>query len=348
MSLVASIVFLTPAGALIAFAVAIPLAAAVFAASRRARARRLLALGSPTGRNTLELASLAAVPLLLALAAANPAIRSPVGHGIRKNTEAIFVVDVSRSMAAAAGPGAPTRLAQAKAAAMQLRDAIPDVPVGISSLTTELVPHLFPSTDETAFATTLENALGVLKPRPPAFQIVATTFDPLGSLATQGFFGPAARRRVAVLLTDGESTTFYPDAVGQRLGQQQSGFPGGGGGAFGGPRRRRADPVKLLIVRFGGSGDRIYRPGGGTDPGYRPDIRAGSIVSDLARATGGRSFDARQLASARAALRSAVGSGGPASSEKLDTKTTRLAPYIALLALVPLGFLLWRRNLTSL
>lgn len=340
MSVLGALVFLSPSGALISVAVALPLTAVVVAARRHTRARAVLGL-DPRGRNTAEVLSMAAVPLLLALAAAGPAIRSAAGRGILDSTEAIFVFDVSRSMAAAAGPRAPARLAQAKAAAVELREAVPDARAGVASITTQLLPELFPTADETAFAGTVDRGLGVLKPPPPAFQIVATTFDPLAALRDQGFFRPDTRHRVAVLLTDGESTTYLPQNVGQRLAGTLS-----APGFFGRPQQTQA-PVKLLIVRFGTANDRIYRPDGSADPGYRPDLRAPAIVAELTQAAQGRAFEASQLATAKAALRAAVGSG-PTSKRTTTMKLTRLAPYAALAALVPLGLLMWRRNVAAL
>jgi von Willebrand factor type A domain len=330
--------FLTPKAGLVVFGVALPLAAAVLAATQRARVRDALAL-LPAKPRVLELASLAAVPILLGIASAGPAVRSPVGKPVRKNAEVIFVVDVSRSMAASSGRNEPTRLDQAKAAALELRVAIPDVPAGISSLTTQLLPHLFPTADGTEFARTLDNSLGVLKPPPPAFQENATTFDPLGALADMGFFSSTATRRVVVLLTDGESTTFFPEAVGQRLrGTGPSPTP------FLRPSGQHQIPVKLLIVRFGTAKDRIYH-GATVDPGYRPDVNAGAIVTQLAQDAGGSAFDAGQLSAAKAALRAEVESG-PSGTQVVSTKTTSLAPYLALVAFIPLGFLVWRRDLT--
>jgi hypothetical protein len=332
---------LSPSGALIAFAVALPLAAALIAAARHARVRAVLALRPPRGRNTVEVASLAAVPLLLALAAAGPAIRSPAGRGILDSTEATFVFDVSRSMAAAAGPHAPTRLAQAKTVALQLREAVPDARAGVASLTTQLLPELFPTVDETAFAGTVNRALGVLKPPPPAFQVLATTFDPLAALRDQGFFRAGTRHRVAVLLTAGESTTYFPQNVGERLAGT---LPAP---SFFGRPQQPQPPVKLLIVRFGGANDRVYRPDGSVDPGYRPDLRAPEIVAELSKAAHGRALDASQLAAAKGALRTAVGSG-PTSKRTTTIKMTRLALYAALAALVPLALVIWRRNVAAL
>ena len=186
--------FLSPSGALVACAVALPLGAAAVAAARHARTRRVLGLG-PRSLSIVELASLAAVPLLLALAAAGPAIRRPAGPGILDKTEAIFVFDVSGSMGAAASRHAPTRMAQATAGALALRDAIPDASAGVASITTQLLPELFPTPDKTLFAETIDGAIGVLKPPPPAFQVVATTFDPIAALRIRA--SSLGRRRVA-------------------------------------------------------------------------------------------------------------------------------------------------------
>jgi len=344
--LLGSLVFLSPSGALVAIAVALPLASALVAAVRHSRVRAVLRLRPPQGHNTLELASLAAVPLFLALAAAGPAIRSPAGRSLLDSTEAIFIFDVSRSMAAAPGPHAPSRLAEAKADAVDLRDAVPDVRAGVASLTTQLLPELFPTADEMAFTGTVDRALGVLKPPPPAFGVTATTFDPLAALRDQGFFGPSTRHRVAVLFTDGESTTYFPQNVGERLsGAQPAPLTPG---LFGQQQQQQVEaPVKLLVLRFGGARDRIYKADGSVDPGYRPDLRAPEIVAELARDAHGFAFDADQLGAAKRTLRGAVGTG-PRSAHTTTMKTTRLAVYAAVLALLPLGLLVWRRNVTAL
>jgi hypothetical protein len=343
LSVLAALVFLSPRGALVAFAVAAPLAAAAVVAARRARTRAVLALEPPSSRKTAELASLVAVPLLLALAATGPAIRSPVGRGILDNAEAIFVFDTSRSMEAAAEAHAPTRLDQATKVALELRDAVPDVRAGVSSITTQLLPELFPSADELAFAGTVNGAIGVLKPPPPAFQLVATTFDPLGALRDQGFFTLSVHHRVAILLTDGESVKFFPKYVGQRLTARlpTTGFGGGGG-----PQKPQA-PVKLIVLRFGSAHDRIYRSDGTVDPGYRPDLGAPTVAAELAQDAGGLLFQGNQLMAAEKALRKAIGSG-PKSRRVTATKTTRLAVYTALASFLPLGLLVWRRNLVAL
>ena len=284
------------------------------------------------------------MPLLLALAATGPAIRSPVGRGILDNAEAIFVFDTSRSMAAAAGAHAPSRLDQAKTVALKLREAVPDVRSGVASITTQLLPELFPTADELAFTGTVNGAIGVLKPPPPAFQLVATTFDPLGALRDQGFFTLSVQHRVAILLSDGESVRFFPKYVGQRLTARlpTTGFGGGGG-----PLQKPQARVKLIVLRFGSAHDRIYRSDGTVDPGYRPDFSAPTIAAELALDAGGLLFPGNQVAAADKALRKAIGSG-PKSRRVTATRTTRLAVYTALASLLPLGFFVWRRNLVAL
>ena len=224
---------------------------------------------------------------------------------------------------------------------MILRDAIPDVPSGVSSLTTQLLPELFPTPDEQSFRRTVNGSLGILEPPAPAFEVIATTFDPLGALRSQGFFDSAAKHRVAVFITDGESGRFDPQGVGMELSGAQR-QPG-----FGRSSRVPQPPVKLLIVRVGTPRDRIYRAGGTIDPGYRPDLAAGDIIANFAQAADGRAFDVRHLGSAKAALRAAAESG-PSSTMPADRTTTSLAVYSALLACLPLGFIVWRRSLVAL
>ena len=69
-------------------------------------------------------------------------------------------------------------------------------------------------------------------------------------------------------------------------------------------------------------------------------------MAELAREAHGRTFDASRLAAAKTALRRAIGSG-PKSKRVTEMKTTRLAVYPALAALIPLGLVVWRRNLVD-
>ena len=109
-------------------------------------------------------------------------------------------------MLARSGADAPTRLGRAKAAAIKLRSALPEIPVGVASLTDRTLPHLFPSADADVFRATVGLALDIEKPPPrSSFITNATSFDSLATVATQRFFSPPAARRAVVVLTDGET-----------------------------------------------------------------------------------------------------------------------------------------------
>ena len=312
--------FLSPLGGLLALLVVAPLAAAVVASRRAARGRRLIGLAPPPRGRDAVLPALAAVPLLLGLAAAQPALRTHRAAEIRTDAEAFFVLDVSRSMLASAGPHAPPRLARARADALRLRDAIPEVPAGIVSMTDRVLPHLFPTVDEAAFATTLRDAIGIERPPPEAIEPNATSCASLADLGTQGYFQPSTKTRIVVLLTDGECRPFDTAAVASAL-----------------------HGAKLLIVRIWNADERVYTPRGAIEEAYRPDPSGAQRMEALASAAGGRAVEASHLGAASAALRADAGKG-PTRRRGVDVRTTTLAPYTALLALAPLGFLVWRRN----
>jgi uncharacterized protein (DUF58 family) len=284
------------------------------------------------------------VPLLLALAAAGPAVRKHVGRRVRTDAQAIFVFDTSRSMAASAGDASPTRFSQARAAAIALRAAVPEVPAGVASFTTQLVPHLFPTRDDAAFNSTVEEAIGIEKPPPPFFQfgIPGTSFGPLAQLRNQGFFDPKTKHRFAVVLTDAESGPFDPSALRTALVDPNTRptFPGR-------PIYTTEPPVSLFVVRVGDPTDRIYRSSNDIESAYRADPRAAENADSLAAVTRGRAYTTADLHEDAAALQKLVGSGG-SSFEGTRTKTETLAPYVVLLAFFPLGVVLWRRNLKAL
>lgn len=348
--MLASLTFVTPRGGLLALAVVVPLAAFAVSAVRISRGRALLRLGPPSSDRHIALAALVSIPLLLGLAAAGPAWRTHAGRRIRTDAQAVFIFDTSRSMAAAASFGAPTRFAQARAVALQLRgSAIPEVPSGVASLTTQLLPHLFPTANEAAFNSTVEKTIGVEKPPPPALELglTGTSFRPLNGLRDQGYFDPATAHRFAILLTDGESAQVDVDVLAQALTQTNATQTSN---AFGGQRgsvRQPEAPVTLFVVRLGGVHDHIYDAEGNIEVGYRPDSRAAVIVETLATAVGGHSYTAADLSAASAGLRKAVGSG-TSSLQGARSKTITLAPYVVLAAFAPLALLIRRRNLTAI
>jgi hypothetical protein len=317
--MLASIVFLTPLAALVALALLLPLAAFVIAERRVATVRRLLSLRPPrTGVDVATLVALAAVVALLALAAAQPALSNTKTQRVRTDASALFVVDISQSMAASSGPSGRRRLERALSAAMKLRRAIPEVPAGVATLTDRVLPNLLPVADSAAFDSTLEHSLAIDDPPPKEQSVRATNFGALGGIPSAGYFDPSAKRRTVVLLTDGESSPFSAAAVARALG--------------GRPR------TNLLTVQTWRSKEAIYAPSGRIDPSYRPDASSKADLAGLAAATHGRAFSEGQLGRAAASLKKTLGTG-PTRAEGRTRSTRPLAPYLALLALVPLALI---------
>ena len=117
--LAASVTFLTPLGALVGAAVLLPLAAWRSRAVGSAPSGTALRLRAPHGGTDLvALAALVCTFALLALAATQPALSHDTAERVRTDAQTLFVLDTSRSMAAAPSRSAPTRLARAKAVAM--------------------------------------------------------------------------------------------------------------------------------------------------------------------------------------------------------------------------------------
>jgi hypothetical protein len=322
--MLAAIVFLTPAAALVGVAVLIPLAAFVLAERRVGVVRRVLTLQPPRGGvDVTTLASLTAVVLLLALAAAQPALSNTETQRVRTDAEALFVLDISQSMAASRGRGGSTRLDRAKSAALRLRASLPSVSSGVATLTDRVLPNLLPVPDAPAFDATVRQTVAINQPPPRELNVRATNFVALSSIPNSGYFQSSATHRAIVLLTDGESNFYDPASVGRALG--------------GTPR------TAFLAVQFWKRDESIYRASGKPDPNYRPDPASNTQLAALAGATRGRVFTEGKLGDAAASLRTLFGSGPTRAVGSTPTKHP-LAPYIALLALFPLG-LIFARNL---
>lgn len=319
---VGALTFLSPAGGLVALGIVVPIAALLLAERRVARARELLRLRAPgpQGLRTI-VATLAAVPLLLGVAAAQPAVRTQHGTRLRTDAQAIFVLDVSRSMSAAAEPRGRSRLARAREAALRLHSELTEIPSGVATLTDRVLPDLFPVGDAAAFASTVQH-IGIEQPPPQSIAVNATTLAPLADVATQGYYTPGSRHRLLVVLTDGESQSFSAAAVARAL--------------------RSGPGVSLVLVRIWAEDERVFGASGQPES-YRPDPESGPALESLAVTTGGRVFAESDLGAATAFARSALGTG-PTTARGREVRTTPLAPYLAAAALVPLLFVLRRRN----
>jgi hypothetical protein len=260
---------------------------------------------------------------LLGLGAAQPAVDTSEDRLARTDAEILVVFDTSRSMLAASSADEETRFERARTAALRLRKALPQVPIGLVSLTDRVLPHLLATTSQDAFDATVMRTMGV--DRPPPLQRanrVASTFDALRGLPTRNFFGPRATRRIVVLLTDGESRVFDPRRM---------------RAAF------RTKGTSLVVVRFSAPDERIFKQNGAPEPQYAVDTASRDTVRNLANAVGGRAFEEDDLDDAIAATSQLVGEGKPRRVGE-DSSRMSLAPYLFLTAFLPLGFLLWRRN----
>lgn len=314
MSVAASFMFLTPrAGFLVALG-AVPLAALAAGTQRVARVRRVLGLPPPTaGRRRWREACIAALAVLLALAAMQPAVRTETARRERTDAQAFVVIDVSRSMAATSSATGPSRLLRAKRLALALAPQLGDVPVGVATFTDRVLPDLFPTSDRGTYDSTV-SALTVEDPPPREVSTVATTFDALRQLATQGFFPQSVRKRAVIVVTDGESRPFDPRLVASVLG---------------------AHGIRLALVRVGDGTDRVRRPDGTPEANFRPDPRGAQLaISDLASAAQAPTGPQAGQLLARAL--------GPGQSNVVGVQphTHTLAPVPALLALLPLALLL--------
>jgi hypothetical protein len=304
---------LTPLGALAALAALIPIGAAVHGRIRANAVARTLGLDPPRrwwfGARTL--AGAAAIALL-GLTAAQPALTDEVSVRERTDVAALFVFDTSRSMAASLTPTSPTRLARAITLAVRLRAAIPEVPAGVATFTDRVLPDLLPVADVASFDAVVRRAVTIEDPPPSTQALRATSYANLDEIATGNYFEQGVRRRVIVVLTDGESNPFDPGALADQLGVNRG--------------------YRFLVVRFWNQSEEVFDADGRPEPAYHPDPTGRVLLTVLAGALGGRAFEESQTQAAASYLRQIVGRG-PTGRARLVFGQRALAPYIAALAL---------------
>jgi hypothetical protein len=315
------VTLLSPTGLFVALAALLPLAAFALAVWKVEVVRTALRLEPPPTGRRFRAAALAAVSVLLGVAAAQPALRTTEEREFRTDAEALVIVDVSRSMLAAPAPTAATRLARAKDAALQIREALGPVPTGVATLTDRVLPLLFPTADRSAFEQTVQRVLAPESPPPREVSVTATTLGALGEAARGNLFPPSAQRRLFVVLTDGESRPFAETTVARAL--DSSG-------------------VGLVLVHVWRADERVYRPAGGPERAYRSDPDSRAVLTQLAATAGGEAFSEDDVGGAERAAARTLGDG-PTKSQGSEERVTPLAPYVALAALVPLAVALRRR-----
>ena len=315
--------FLTPLAALVALAVAVPLAAHALLEVRARRVSRRLGLEPPPFRTRLGVpGAIAVVAALLGIAAAQPVISGTRTRGGRSDVQVFVMFDTSRSMLARLSSGAPDRLDRAKSLALALRHRLPDVPFGIMSLTDRSLPHLFPTLDAAVFVSTLSDAIGIERPQPSGTNDLATDYNALGDAGSNNYYAPNVGKRLLVVFSDGESRYFDDVALAKDF---------------------RQGNVHVFFVHLWDANEKIYLKPNTIDPAYRPDPQSKVEAERIARAGQGEVLpgDAGLLVSR---VKAFVGSGPETKLRQQRTRVS-LGPYVALAALLPLGFVLLRRNL---
>jgi hypothetical protein len=317
--------FLTPTAAAIAVATVVPLLALALAARRGARARRAVGLSALGYGGALAPAAAVAVAcVLLAVAAAQPVLRTQAEVHARTDAAAWIVVDTSRSMLASNGPAGVPRITRARRAALIVRAALPAIPVGVASVNDRVLPHLFPSPDRASFASTIARTIRPGHPLPVGGGRTGTNLTSLAAVPTLNFFAPEIRRRAVVVVTDAESDPVDLGAVARAY--------------------RTAPSAELVVLRVGGGGEQVYDERGRAEPGYDEVPTAPATARGVAAAAGGDAFVEGQEHATAAAVVAALGRNGPTQAHGRGEHRRPLAPYAVAAAALPLAWLVRRRN----
>jgi hypothetical protein len=319
-----SLTFLTPAAALLAFGVVVPLAVYVLRRRYARRVRGRLGLGEPARRRlVIGLGSLVAAAVLVGLAAAQPVLERDTTLRVRTDAEVFVVLDITRSMLAQESPSAPMRIDRAKEAASIYRASLPNVRIGLASLTDRVLPHLFPSFREDVYEATLERSIDIERPPPrTGFRTNVTALDSLGAVRTLRFFTPSAKKRLLVVVTDGESVGVSNIRLAAIM--------------------RRQPEIGTIFVHVWGGDESVFNRGA-KEPQYKPNRDARQILERLADATGGTVVSEGEVSRAVSVTEGFLGDG-PTAVEGERGERHALAPYLTLLAFLPLSLALWRRD----
>lgn len=313
--------FLTPLGALVALAGLLPLAVFLRRERRAREVSRMLGLSEPDpGRRRALFLALVAVPLFTGVAAAQPVVDRSQAQRERADAELLFVFDITRSMHAAAGAREPTRFDRARRIANEIRAALPDVPAGVASVTDRTLPHLFPTIDGSTFRSTLARSLAVERPGSARYARLATDLNGLAAVGRQGYFSPEARRRLLIVLTDGESEPVKA-SLPAVLGRAR---------------------IRTIFVQVWAPAESIFLTSQ-PEPDYRPDPSSEATLARYAAAVDGVVFTEAQVAAIVDRARAELGEGPTRPRRQRDLFA--LMPYATLAAVLPLALVLRRRNL---
>lgn len=311
--LAAGLTLLSPFAALVALPALVALLASALGLRRVRIVRRTLELATPDPwSERARLACVAGVVGALLLAVTQPALTRETQLRVRRDVQVLFVVDISRSMAASSRAGAPTRLDRASAAAIRIRAAVPTLAAGVATLTDRVLPSLLPVSDATGFDAVVTRAVAIESPPPQASAVRATSFDALGTIPGTGYYAPGTTSRLVVVLTDGESAPVQTDELARSFASI-AGF-------------------HVIFVRIAQPGESIFDADGRRETSYRPDPASGALTNGVAAALGGNAYDEGDLTAAERRLRELAGDGPTRVLPGATSSRRPLAPYLAALA----------------
>jgi hypothetical protein len=316
--------FLTPIDAVFALAAAVPVAALWLTQTRMERIRRLFSLASPRRRELAGVvAALVLLPVLVGVAAAQPVVIRHQLLGQRLDVQAFFVFDTSTSMGARTGPRGLTRLQRAKQEAEEVIPKLGDIPVGLATMTDRVLPVAMPTSSLALIHRTLAQSVALNEPPPSQFyKGRATHFSALFPLSNYNFYSPGVRRRILVVFTDGEATPLHGSIIFELA---------------------RAMTVYPLFVHVWAPTERLYVHGQ-VDPRYTPDPTSATALRRFAAAAHGRLFGEGDLHALTQTIRAEAGSS-PVETKVLGYARIPLAQWFVLAGVIPLGFLIYRRNI---
>jgi hypothetical protein len=185
------------------------------------------------------------------------------------------------------------------------------------------LPHLFPTLGANAFAAVINRAIGIERPPPDRRARRATAFAALGDLGRVAFFRSDSARRIAVVISDGETIPVDLETMSDRL---------------------REGRVSTIFVQVWRRDEAVFDDQGVRDPAYRPDPTSSRSLRLVAGAVGAPVINEGDTRSLVSAVRERLGTG-PLARQGRQLVTKELAPQALLAAFVPLGLLLYRRNL---
>ena len=291
---------------------------------RTRRLRSLFSLAEPRRRTLVTAAiALTLLPTLVAVAAAQPVVIRKEALTQRVDTQVFLVFDTSLSMSARSGSHSADRLERSEHEAEALIPRLGTIPVGIATLTDRILPNLMPTTNVGLVTRTIRQSVRIDEP-PPSMRYHgrASTLQALIAAGTDGLFSPGVKHPILVIFTDGEERRPRPEIGYTWIADQVT--------------------IPPLFVHVWAPAERIYVHGQ-VDPDYRPDPTSSHVLGHFAALTHGQVLREDDVGALLDAIRGKAGSN-PAQTMSLGYARVALAPWFLLAGVLPLAFLLYRRN----